>query len=368
MSAMKKKILFVIDSLGCGGAERVVLTLSRALMALGHQVHIVIINNVIEHKIDFDVNIHSLQFKKKRFERTYTKYSKALKDLIVQLENNRGKFDLILSNLGISDRLLSMINMTNVYYIIHTIISSGSLGSRKGLRLFLKKRKIKKMYDHKNIITITDEMADDLITNVGVIPKSVQTIYNPFDVEWIRKLSLSNCNPYSNEDYIVHVARFVPLKRHDLLLKAYALSQVNEKLILLGDGPLVDNMKSLASELNISSKVIFAGFMKNPYPIIRDAKLSVLSSDYEGLPSVIIESLILKTPVVSTDCPSGPKEIMIGELSAFLSKVNDEADLADKILLALNRYKDKRQIDFSIYIEKFEATDIAQKYLNLCKI
>jgi len=106
--------------------------------------------------------------------------------------------------------------------------------------------------------------------------------------------------------------------------------------------------------------VVLAGFQKNPYPIIKNAKLTVLSSEREGLPRVLVESLILKTPIVSTNCPSGPEEIMTGELSAYLTKLNNPADLAEKIDQALDRYPEITEECLAPYrregnIEKFKA-------------
>jgi len=113
--------------------------------------------------------------------------------------------------------------------------------------------------------------------------------------------------------------------------------------------------------MGIKEQVEILGFMKNPYPVIKNAKLLILSSEREGLPTVLVEALILGTPVVSTNCISGPSEILTEDLSHYLSKVNDAEDLADKIAKALSSYI---PITDST-VEKFSAGNIYKKYKKL---
>ena len=121
-----------------------------------------------------------------------------------------------------------------------------------------------------------------------------------------------------------------------MLIKAYAKSKVKEKLLIIGN--FADTYKqclTLVKELNIENKVIFLGFRANPYPYIKKAKLFILSSLYEGLPTVLLESITLGVPVISTDCKSGPREIL-ENCPQCLIKVNDIEQLSNKIKDALN--------------------------------
>mgnify|MGYP000700518326 CR=1 FL=1 len=113
------------------------------------------------------------------------------------------------------------------------------------------------------------------------------------------------------------------------LLDAYKKSGIKLKLVLLCSNTkeLVDMIK----ERDLENSVEILGFRTNPYPYIKNAKALILSSEREGLPTVLIESLILGTPVVSTNCISGPSEILTGELSKYLANVNDSDDLALKM-------------------------------------
>ncbi len=237
----KKRILFIIDSLAAGGAEKVVLTLARTMVQSGHYVAIVSVDNKIEYSIDFATDIHTLDFNKSKFEPTYFKYSKRLRRLVNELEKEHGPFDLITAHLQKAHRLTAKAGIKKAYFCIHSTVSQGSLAGRSGVRLNLKRRRLKKLLDGKDIITVSKGIAQDLLEVVRIEPKSIRTIYNPVDFEHIRRLA-NETNPYENEDYIIHVGRLTPSKRHDILLQAYAKSGISQKLLLLGDGPLKESI------------------------------------------------------------------------------------------------------------------------------
>jgi glycosyltransferase involved in cell wall biosynthesis len=360
-----KNILFVIDSLCAGGAEKVVLILARSLLQLGHNVHIITIDDKIEYQIDFDVTIHTLAFKKSRLQLTYTKYGRILKNRIEKIERENGRFHLIVSFLKKAHRVLAKANCPGAYYNIRNTLSSSILKNHRGLRYFIRVQKLKSLYDNKHILTVSKGCEYDLVNNITIKPKSIQTIYNPIDFEKIHELAQQD-NPYSHLDYLVHIGRLSGAKRHDLLLQAFALANTDKRLILLGDGPLREELQRLASELGIAHQVIFAGFQQNPYPIIKGAKLCILSSDYEGLPNAILDALSVGTPVVSTDCPSGPAEILTGSLANYLTPVGDPQALARAIVGALKDIENGQLTVPRDLLERFDASHIARQYIDLC--
>ena len=361
-----KNILFIIDSLGAGGAEKAVLTLARKMAYLGHKVSVITADNIVEYDIDFDVSIYTLDFKKLKWKATYNKYGKRLKSLVNKLESKHGRFNLITSHLQKAHRLTAIAKIPNVYYCIHSTISQASLSGRTGVRLFLKRHKLKSLLDKKDIITVSTGIQHDLIHNVRIKPKSIITIYNPLDFDSIRKLA-QEPNPFENENYIIHVGRLTESKRHDILLKAYAKSNIKYKLLLLGDGPLKENIRKQASDLGIDDKVIFAGFHQNPYPIIKNAKLYIASSDYEGFLIALVEALVLSVPAISTNCPHGPGEILVNPLSKNLVPVGNYEAIAEKIEEILgNREKAVNAIS-KASLERFDVKNIADKYINLCR-
>lgn len=220
---------------------------------------------------------------------------------------------------------------------------------------------IKKLYNNQNLIAVSEGVEQDLL-NFGIKPKSICTIYNPNDIDFIRQQSKEYIA--DEQDYIIHVGSFTNQKRHNILINAYLKSGIKQKLLLLGDHEKKQGkiIKQLVADLDLNDRVIFKGFEQNPYPYIRGAKALILSSDYEGLSMVLIEALILQVPVVSTDCPHGPREILIDELAEFLSPVGDINALATNIRRMVKnpvKITDK-------YIDKFRAEKSATQYLSLC--
>ncbi|KPQ20039.1 MAG: Glycosyltransferase [Halomonas sp. HL-93] len=163
---------------------------------------------------------------------------------------------------------------------------------------------------------------------------------------------------------ILTVGSMKPQKNHPLLLRAFArLSRTDARLMFVGDGAGRNTLEVLAKELGVAERVIFVGFQRDPVQFYQTADLFVLSSDYEGFGNVLVEALASGTPVVSTDCPSGPSEILEGGRFGRLVPVGDEAALFRAMQTELNTppdpdYLRARAADFSPVIA-------AQKYLDL---
>lgn len=163
---------------------------------------------------------------------------------------------------------------------------------------------------------------------------------------------------------ILTVGSLKDQKNHPLLLRAFAaMARPDAHLMLLGQGGNEAALRSLAAELGIADRVIFAGFHPDPSPFYATADLFVLSSDYEGFGNVIVEALSFGLPVVSTDCPAGPGEILGGGRFGRLVPVGDAAALARAMDDALATPADRdalirRAADFAPEIA-------ARKYLDL---
>lgn len=163
---------------------------------------------------------------------------------------------------------------------------------------------------------------------------------------------------------ILTVGNLKPVKNHPLLLRAFAaMDRPDARLMLLGQGTNESALRALTSELGIADRVIFAGFHPDPSPFYATADLFVLSSDHEGFGNVIVEALSFGLPVVSTDCPSGPAEILQGGRFGHLVPVGDAFALARAMDAALAVPVDRealirRAADFAPEIA-------ARKYLNL---
>ncbi len=357
-----KRILQVIDSMGIGGAEKVVLTLCEGFVQTGYSVDVIVINDIYQFETMKNIKIHTLGFEKSWND--YRIQSKKLDTMIKKLEDEEDKFDLVLVHLQQSIRLMRPFRHKNMFFVLHSNLSQSSLAGRSGIRYWLKKRRLQSIYNGLNLISVSNGVRDDALDQVGIKPKTIRTIYNPVDFIKIRALAEEDCEIELREKFLVHVGRFVSLKRHDLLIQAYKKTGIALPLVLIGDGPSRGDIESLIETEGLSHQVVLTGYLENPYPYIKQADLLVLSSDYEGFGNVLVEALALGTSVVSTDCPSGPNEILIGDLSKNLVPVGDVKTLSQVINKSLeDRDKNiqKRQQD----IARFDLKHITEEYLAL---
>ncbi len=337
------KILQIIGNLGYGGAERVVVNNHLMFKKFGIESKIITLKNDNFYKIE-EKELICLNISKKW----------ALKKLLKVIEKE--KPDKILLHMHDMGRIFKNYFDDRFFFVVHS-----DWYERLKKESFFKRYKVirdfKKIYYNKNIITVSEGIKQNFL-KFGFTINSINTIYNPFDEDYIN--NASNEFIVEENDYIIHVSSLRKVKRQDILLRAYALSEIKEKLLIIGEGKEKENLIKLSYDLGINEKVEFLGLKQNPYPYIKKAKLLVLSSEAEGLGNVLIESLILKTPVVSTNCNSGPKEILTNELSKYLVKVNDVQDLSNKLKLALKKYPfiDKK------YYEKFLDKNIIKQYIQ----
>lgn len=166
---------------------------------------------------------------------------------------------------------------------------------------------------------------------------------------------------------IVTVGSLKPVKNHPLLIRALSrTTRTDARLLIVGDGAGRDAILALAQELGVADRVILAGFHPDPTPFYLTADLFVLSSDYEGFGNVIVEALACGTPVVSTDCPSGPGEILDGGRYGRLVPVGDAPALAGAMVAALDDTPDRDALIRRA--DDFAPQVAARKYLNAIEL
>ncbi|CAN2040236.1 N-acetylgalactosamine-N, N'-diacetylbacillosaminyl-diphospho-undecaprenol 4-alpha-N-acetylgalactosaminyltransferase [Candidatus Magnetomoraceae bacterium gMMP-15] len=200
------------------------------------------------------------------------------------------------------------------------IVNAGtiSLYYKEGLtgkvNLFL----IKHLYEKADLIILKSKgMLEDMLRLFKFKNQSV-VINNPYDIQAIHKKSIEKIEDNelqlcSDKNYIISIGRLVSLKNNNILLKAF--NKVNEikdnlELILIGDGPERKILENLANKLQLNDKVHFLGHLQNPFKYLSRSNLFILPSSSEGFPNVLVEAMICKVPVISTDCKSGPREIL----------------------------------------------------------
>ena len=398
----KKKVCILIDDLTVGGAQRAVVNLANELAQRGYMVHL--ISPYVVERFDLNKdNIHlfKLEYNRGVFDllakalanskiswrlkwmlRTWWrsflvtpleifKFSynllnrykiKALKELI----QKKGPYVAFFSNMFETDFLTIGSQLPNHYCVIHRDMQESfgfvwvrawwNTGIFKQLRNFLRISRARSFYSGQNIITVSEELQGRTL-GLGIRPKSIQHIYNILDFTKVRKEAEAYNPP--EDDYIVYVGRESREKDTPTLLQAYAKSGIKQKLVMLGVSHEATN--NLAQNLGIADKLVLRGCLANPYPYIKNAKALVLSSRVEGLPYVMVEALVLGTPIVSTDCYTGPKEILTDELAEFLSPVGDVDALARNLVKVIARppkIQDK-------HLAKFSLEENIGKYISL---
>lgn len=221
------------------------------------------------------------------------------------------------------------------------------------------------------IVAVSQGVAKDLADIAGIPLQKIQVIYNPVITPELRqKIEETVEHPWlapGEPPVIIGAGRFVEQKDFPTLLRAFA--QVRKvqpaRLMMLGSGREQKRLEALARELNIEDDVAWVGFVKNPLAYMKRARVFVLSSAWEGLPTILIEALAVGISVVSTDCPSGPAEILDNGKYGWLVPVGDSDAIAQAILKVLSG--DSKSVEPS-WLEQFTLETATQKYLDMLDI
>jgi glycosyltransferase involved in cell wall biosynthesis len=191
-------------------------------------------------------------------------------------------------------------------------------------------------------VAVSQGVARDLEGVAGMRPGSVRVIFNPLPVEELRRRAAGpSGHPWIDGEggppVILAAGRLEPQKDFSTLLRAFATVRAHApaRLVVIGEGGLRGDLEREVAELGLAADVSLPGFAANPYPFFAGARMYALSSRFEGLPTVLLECLALRLPVVATDCPSGPREILAGGRLGRLVPVGDPAALATAMLAEL---------------------------------
>ena len=374
------KILVLHGHLSMGGEERVLLNVLRNLVELNYDVDLLITwnhkeNNLFENEIPKKVNYEflfdSYNGKNKLIKEIYRIKAKTtyLKKIEKKIKNE--KYDIVIDY---SSNLLKYDNFDIKIPVFAWIHFSLTFGEKLTLE---KTKKYKKQYKkYSKIFAITRVMKEEFINKVGIDEKKVELVYNPIDLKLIEKKAENVEKKYENylkQDYFLQVSRLTQQKQPEHLVDIYyklKQSGIKEKLYFIGDGEKKEIIKQKIKEYNLENDIILLGQIENPYPFFKNAKLFVHTAKYEGLPTVLLESLALGTPVVSYDCPTGPRDIL-GKNSEYgeLISLNDKDMFVEKVLELMNskekyeKYKNLSLIranDFSMENNKVKLKELIE--------
>ena len=221
----------------------------------------------------------------------------------------------------------------------------------------------------------------DLRENYGLnIPMKLSV--NPIDLAKITQEGLTKIDTKGIYTFI-HVGALRPQKNHILLIKAFAkVKHLPVQLWLVGKGALLPEMKQLVVELNLQDKIQFLGFQANPFQFMASADCMVMSSHFEGLPNVFLEGLACGLPIISTDCPSGPREILAPDTNAnkkikkdlefakygILTPIGNAAKLAEAMQYMYENNRYRKSDFFKERVQPFRVEKVVDKLLQDMKL
>lgn len=399
------KYLFINNALSGTGGSRVILNMAEILIGRGHSVSILVDRcDNIDYQLPHGVSVYlwgrdkvrlidkvnsivgnkahpkkiKTSFVKKirqfkpyfdfmKYLALYYSYRSAIKEF-----SEAEYFDVVVnSNIYIGvERNIFLSEIFDKRYFVNFHNSPIEVTSRSNyLSLFSPAR----LYGKSYLLGVSQAIIDELDTFDGVSGIAKKAIYNVFDFERIRILSNIDNDCHIEGDYILSVSTLSYRKRIDRLIRAFSkIATVNSsiKLVILGEGELRKELEALVISENLTPRVIFCGFCSNPYAYMSRAKLLMLTSDSEGLPTVIIEALSLGIPVVSVDCPTGPAEILSswGEKCLVPINKNEEDivdELADKATDLLKQNLDKNYVVSQSNLTRFNESNVMSQWESL---
>jgi glycosyltransferase involved in cell wall biosynthesis len=368
------KVMIIIHSLKGGGAERAVVNLLKGLNRRDFSITLLLYEEIFDYPRPENIELITLGI---RSSKNILKFTLGFVKKIISIAKS--------IRINKPDIVFSVLSGTNVIAILAQSLSGigckvvGSEQNHPSLSLqnqlydgvtkFLMRRFYPKA---EKIIAISQGIKKDLVENFHLTEEKIEVVYNPVDIREIEILSEEAVyHPWFNDELpiIVSVGRLTKQKGHSYLIKAFSVVRQSLpcRLLIIGTGDEEGNLINAVDRLGLRNDVEFLGFQKNPFKYMAKSSLFVSSSIYEGFGNVIVEGMALGLPVISTDCPSGPSEIIEHEKNGLLVPIKDERALAQAILKVLTNDDMKRSLsdEARSRARHFDLNSIVQKYGNI---
>ncbi|MCG7863275.1 MAG: glycosyltransferase [Candidatus Thiodiazotropha endolucinida] len=351
---------------GEGGVERMVLNLVNALAERGLRIDLLLIKTRSRHLDEIHPTVNRIDLGTRHTATSLIPLTRYLRrrrpPCLLAAKDRAGRMAVIARALaGASNTRLVLRLGTNL---------TAAFAHKSRWRLFLRQQPIRLLYPHiDRIIAVSEGVRQDTLAISGVDQEKVVVIRNPvITPRMIEAASAPAPYPWENESedpLILAVGRLTLQKDFATLLRAFADLRKHRpcRLIILGDGRQRENLLTLSNELGISEALALPGFTSNPYRYMKQANLFVLSSRWEGSPNVLTEAMALGTPVVSTDCPSGPSELLDRGRIAPLVPVGDWKALSQAMQKVLDNPPVSSLLRESV--EEYNAHQSASRYLEI---
>ncbi|MHC3381178.1 glycosyltransferase [Haloarcula sp. H-GB5] len=333
-------IAFFVPSLTVGGAERVTVSVANGLSKRGYEVDLVVSYNEGDFRTDVAGSVNLVDLGTQRIPGVGIGAS--IPAFVRYLRRRSPQI------------LFSQMTYANDIHMISQILSGAdtvtisTIHNTLGMQEEPKEKLVQWLqrrlaHQSDQFVAVSEGVAESIVEHVGIDRKKVSVLHNPVPVNEVRDRAEESVeHPWieaSNLDVVLGVGRLERAKNFGSLLRAFErvhAAQPDTRAIIVGRGSKRTELETLATELGIDDAVSFPGFVDNPYGYMAGADVLAMSSIHEGLPTVLIEALACGCPVVSTDCPSGPAEILkCGEYGPLVD-VDDDEGLAAAIQATLD--------------------------------
>jgi N-acetylgalactosamine-N,N'-diacetylbacillosaminyl-diphospho-undecaprenol 4-alpha-N-acetylgalactosaminyltransferase len=376
------KVLFLCPSLVGAGVERRVCTLVNELERLNVDVRLGLLREEGEFLDEVSRSRLVLVAPDARVKRLLfaLPWSRDFVNCILAIRQIRGMLQQIEPEVVVSFTLETTIPMYFVSLAGHAkriawVISEDSntaaatveaCGSARSARIV--QSLFGKIYRKASHISCVSKAVENTVQEVYRVDRSrLGRLANPLDAARVKKAIRTRLNPAGDSDYLLAVGRLVPIKQFDLLIRAF--SEVRKrreiKLVILGEGPERDKLAHLVAALGLKEDVLFPGFVDNPWSMMAQAKLLVLTSKLEGFGNVIVESMAAGCPVIATRC-GGPEELIQNWHNGILVD-HDVVEIANAIdrVLADPQLSSRLVHNAWLEIESYAPNRIAAEFLAL---
>jgi glycosyltransferase involved in cell wall biosynthesis len=359
-------LAILVSFSGEGGVERMVLNLVNAIAQKGIRVDLLLIKTDSQHLQDIHPSINRIDLGSSHTLTSLLPLMRYLKRVhppcLLAAKDRAGRIAVIA-------RALAGANETRLGLRLGTNLSA-AFAHKSPWRMRLRQLPIRLLYPSIDvIIAVSEGVKQDILKVSAVKPSRVKVVRNPVIT---RKLVESAAAPVPHpwlvemdRPVILGAGRLTLQKDFQVLIRAFALLHKSRacRLIILGEGRQRAELENLARKLGVAEDLALPGFAANPYAYMRHAKLFVLTSRWEGSPNVLTEAMALGTPVVATDCPSGPNELLNGGRVAPLVDVGDWRGLAEAMAQVLDNPMAEETLQQAVH--EYNAETSATRYLEI---
>lgn len=357
------KVAVFLPSLQGGGAERAMATLANGFAQRGLLVDMVLATAEGPYLAELSSSVRVVDLGAKRVLLSLPALVRYLRherpDALLSALSHANVAAIAAHRLAGSQARLVVSERIHVSTLMATVSRAAAYGTTRLMRWTYRRADA--------VVTVSMGVADDLIAAIGIPRDRLRVVYNPVVDDRLLALSAAPVHhPWFTAGappVVLATGRLTAQKDFPTLLRAFAVVRAQRpvRLIILGEGELRGELESLAVGLGVADDVALPGFVENPFAWMRRASLFALSSAFEGLPGVLIQAMACGTPVVSTDCPSGPSEILENGRWGRLVPVGNVQALADAMLAALD---DSRPPDVAARAREFGLDQAVAGYLD----